>query len=377
MSCIGQTSNTCKPDPPREWSRFENPCTYVPPQTVDPNSLIYVPLLGKNVTVAEAAYLVEIYKKGNVLQYKANSSNITKQQRYAQIARGMWTNRTTTWATQSETYSNPNTQSLRRINYTTIPLNPGTTGNSQTLCPPLPVTPQYNVVPVTITPENVVPSPNPDPPPPIIPLPEEPPSGQSDKVMPPYEEPVAPPPVIVIPDGGTLICSQVENICTGDIIRQLSGIVECTPTTASDVPGEPQLLCWNEGDETYYPRQRLTYGTSGDKWPVNNKLWGTNLCQTGPPPPPVSPVIPFDVVIITASPGNNNLYLDWNANNGGSEIITFTFIIERVGDISVPFDVVIDDNPPPVPENNSIILDWSANDGSDTIDYFTFDISGP
>ena len=367
MSCLGKTSNNCKPDPPRQWSRFENQCAYVLPTDANTNSLVYVPLLKKSVTIAEAAYLIQVYKKGNVLQYKGNSSNLTIQQRYAQIARGMWTNRTTTWATQSDTYSNPNTQSLKRVNYEVIPLNPGSTGGSQTFCLPVPVTPQYNVLPTTITPENVVPSPNPDPPPPIIPPPEEPPAGESSTVMPPYEEPPAAEPVVVIPDGGSLVCSQIEDICTGTIIKELSGIVECTPTTAADVPGESQLLCWNDGDETYYPRQKLTYGTSGNKWPVNNKLFGTNVCQTGPP------VIPFDVVIITANPANNNLNLDWNANNGGSEIITFTFIIERVGDLSVPFDVVIITA---TPANNNLNLAWSANNGGVPIDNFTFTITG-
>lgn len=317
MSCLGNgTSNNCIPNPPREWNRFENQCAYVLPTDANPNSLIYVPLINKTVTIAEAAYLVQVYKKGNVLQYKGNSSNLTKQQRYAQIARGMWTNRTTTWATQSETYSNPNTQSLRRINYATIPLNPGATGNNQTLCLPLPVTPQYNVLPdtATVTPGTEEP--------PIIPPPEEPPAGESGKVMPPYEEPVVPDQVLVIPDGGTLICSQIENICNGDIIKELSGIVECTPTTAADVPGESQLLCWNDGDETYYPRQKLTYGTSGDKWPVNNKLWGTNLCETAPI------TAPFDVVVLKVIAANDVLSLAWSVNDGGVVITDFTIIIQ-------------------------------------------------
>ena len=271
MSCEGKN---CKPNPPRQWNRFENQCAYILPTDADPNSLIYVPLLNKSVTLAEYNYLIQNYKKGNILQYKANSSNLTKQQRYSQIARGMWTNRTTTWATQSDTYSNPNTQSLRRINYDTIPLDPQATGNNQTLCLPLPVTPQYDLLPIIakVNPDTQTP--------PIVPPPKQAPAGESAKVMPPYEEPAVPDPVLVIPDGGTLICSQIENICNGDIVKELSGTVECTPTTAADVPGEPQLLCWNDGDETYYPRQKLTYGTVGDKWPVNNKLFGKNECQT-------------------------------------------------------------------------------------------------
>jgi hypothetical protein len=61
-------------------------------------------------------YLLDAYKKGNVLQYKKNSSNLTKNQRYAQIAKGAWTNRTKTWASQTETTSSPNTSWLKNVN---------------------------------------------------------------------------------------------------------------------------------------------------------------------------------------------------------------------------------------------------------------------
>ena len=367
MSTLGNViNNTCRPVPPREWNRFENLCAYFLPDDANPNPVVYIPLLRKNVTSAEAAYLFQIYKKGNVLQYKSNSANLTNQQRYAQIAKGMWTNRTTTWATQSDTYSNPNTQSLKRLNYVTIPLNAGDTGSSETLCPPLPVTPQYNVLPDTATTTPGTEEP------PIIPPPEEPPAGETGTVMPPYAAPAEPEPIVVVPDGGNLLCNQVEDICSGTIVKELSGITECTPSSASNVPGEEILLCWNDGDQTYYPRQRLTYGTSGDKWPVNNKVWGTNLCQTAPVPPNV----PFDLVLITASPGNNLLYLVWNANNAGSEIITFTFIIERVGDLSEPIIVTFTTNSPQ-PFNNLLGLLWSANNGGDPIDNFTFTVDGP
>ena len=46
----------------------------------------------------------------------------------------------------------------------------------------------------------------------------------------------------------------------------------CNPTSASDVPGPITELCYNDGQQTYYPKTKLTYGTSGNKWPVNSKI---------------------------------------------------------------------------------------------------------
>ena len=146
MSCLDPSYN---PNPPRLWTRFENSCIF------DTTS---VPNYG-----ADTNKLAMLYK-GNILQYKKNSSNITKAQRYGQIARGMWTNRTTTWATQSQIYTD--------------------TGNT--------------------------------------------------------------------------------------MINMLTN--RCNPTSASDVPGPITELCYNDGQQTYYPKTKLTYGTSGNKWPVNSKI---------------------------------------------------------------------------------------------------------
>ena len=101
MSCLGPYY---LPIPPREWSRVQNQCTYF---TGEPPKTINVPLLGSTVPFPLLYYQVALINKGNVLQYKKNSSNLTNAQRYSQIAKGMWTNRNTTWATQSDKYSNP------------------------------------------------------------------------------------------------------------------------------------------------------------------------------------------------------------------------------------------------------------------------------
>lgn len=53
--------------------------------------------------------------KAEVLQYKANSSNLTKKQRYSKIMNRRWSTRPTVFATQSLTYTNPNTHSFLRM----------------------------------------------------------------------------------------------------------------------------------------------------------------------------------------------------------------------------------------------------------------------
>ena len=80
MSCLGVNYN---PTVTRTWSRFENVCS-----NDDPDNM---------------------KQKANILQYKNNSSNITKNQRYSQIAQGNWSERKTSWATQTQTYTDPNT----------------------------------------------------------------------------------------------------------------------------------------------------------------------------------------------------------------------------------------------------------------------------
>lgn len=246
MSCLGPNYN---PIPPREWSRFENPCAYEENKLPIPFDRIYE---------------VMMQRKGNVLQYKINSANITKQQRYAQIARGMWVNRTTTWATQTQQYSNPNTNSLRRNNYKNV----DATTLTPTLLPltcTLPVVPQNDSLPI-VNPNQQNPASTPIVPPPV------PPSPGSNTA--PLLPPLLPVPIkkpIVIPDGGTLQCNISENICTGEIYK-ITENQTCFPTTDSDVPGPVINLCYNDALPTYYPRTRLTYSAGGNKFPQGAKL---------------------------------------------------------------------------------------------------------
>lgn len=216
QGCLGPNYN---PVPPRVWSRVQTPCVYPQPGYADSN-MVYVPInvytgdttTGLTMTSAEyTTYYQPMVAKGNILQYKANSSNLTKNQRYAKIARGQWTNRTKTWATQSQTYTNPNTTSLARVGGVPIPTPTGYQS------------PWGCTTPATIT------------------------------------------------DGGNLIGTTTVNPCTGDVIAQTTNQT-CSLSTDCDVPGVPTALCWNDKIQTWYPRQRLTMPTSGNKFPVGYKF---------------------------------------------------------------------------------------------------------
>jgi hypothetical protein len=193
MSCLGPNYN---PVPPRAWSRVENRCAF------DEN----VPL---------NTNLNQILKKGNILQYKKNSSNLTQKQRYSQIAKGKWTNRTTTWASQTQTTSNPNTLNLQQIDYDVIPIPENLQRPNEYGC--------INTF---------------------------------------------------IKDGGILVGNTYVNPCTDEVIKK-TYVQQCYPSTCSDVPGTPVLLCWKGSLQTWYPKstigQKMT--NSGDKWPINYKLF--------------------------------------------------------------------------------------------------------
>jgi hypothetical protein len=195
MSCLGPGYN---PVPPRAWSRVQNACS-----TIDVN-------FNSTNFKKELTTLSQI-NKGNVLQYKKNSSSLTKNQRYSQIAKGMWINRTKSWATQSQIYTNPNMTSLKRINFIEIPL----------------------------------------------------PSDKKD----PFNCSN-----LTFKEGGTLLCNQIVNPCTNEVI-QITQNKLCNPTSDSNVPGPIIPLCWDNRIQTWYPKQRLVMTNSTNKWPVNYKLF--------------------------------------------------------------------------------------------------------
>jgi len=219
-------SNNYLPIPPRAWSRVDSRCTY--DTSVNDNSSGYDPFIFHRLAQLN---------KGNVLQYKKNSTQLTKNQRYSQIAKGLWTNRTKTWATQSDTYTNPNTTSLKRVGYIRYPKNDITPGSPANLAGP------YVPVSALTDPFNC--------------------------------------PNFTFKDGGTLICSTYENPCTGEIIERTFQ-PNYYPTSDSDVPGPIRYLYWDPRLQTWYPRQRLTMNNSTNKWPYNYKLFQSAIHPNAP-----------------------------------------------------------------------------------------------
>ena len=241
------------PIPPRVWSRVQNPCTYVVPD--NSYNSIYIPLINETTTLAQANYLEKVQYKGNILQYKGNSSRITKNQKYSQISKGLWANRTKVYATQTQTYTNPNTIGLARVNYTNIPFPNQIVGSPNNISGPF----QYGI-------------PNPF-------------DCSTNTIQ----------------DGGSLICNAYANPCTGQIIQTVSQ-QQCFPTYCSDVPGQIMDLCWNPALQTFFPRRRFTMSNSLNKWPQGYKGFQ-------------SAITPIAPVLLTATNNLNAVTLNWSYSN--------------------------------------------------------------
>jgi len=247
------------------------------------DQFVQVPYTGEIIPSAQLGPMLAMINKGNVLQYKKNSSNLTKLQRYSQIAKGQWTNRTKTWATQSTRgYTNPNNLSLIRSGGENVTLAGVPTALPVT-CPFPPIN-NNNVLPSTGGGGTSQP---PLPPPPPTP------SDGGGTVIPII--PIFPILPIVIQDFGNLICGTYENLCTGEIFEPIK-LDNCHPTTDSDVPGPIESLCWNDGNPTFYPRQRYIMTNSTNKWPVNAVLGSAVKPST-----PILIAILIDCNIITLS----------------------------------------------------------------------------
>ena len=290
------------PFPPRAWSRVQNSCSVT--TNIENNGYVKLPYSTQLVPASSLDYHLAMLNKGNVLQYKANSSNLTKKQKYSLIAQGKWVNRNTTWATQNTRgYTNPNTTDLKRINAFNIAINPvsntiiGTTTEPITCITPIkPVYPNLPPQPggSSLNPEII-------PPPPTIPT-------NNDTVIPvvPIVPPTQP---IVIPDGGNLICSIQENPCTGQTVNHLSQQVY-NLTSDSDVPGKIEPLYWNDGTPTWYPRQRYFMTNSDNKWPEGYKGFVSSV-KIVPP------------VITDATAEANIVTLKWVQNETCIPVTTF------------------------------------------------------
>ncbi len=236
------------PIPPRVWSRVQDRCTYVDSSNNAYYQSVFIPLPAIPFTqqpmpLAEANYQNKLLYKGNILQYKGNSSQLTKKQKYTQLAKGFGPSRTKVFATQTQTYTNPNTTGLQRVNYTTYPFPNTLVGKPNNISGPF----QY-----------AVPNPNgclnPD--------------GT---------------PSTALQDGGSLVCGTLANPCTNDLIKANNGSAAiCNPASASDVPGT-SFLCWNRRVQTWFPRQRYVMPNSGTKWPEGYK----GLVSAVVPEPPI------------------------------------------------------------------------------------------
>jgi hypothetical protein len=54
---------------------------------------------------------------------------------------------------------------------------------------------------------------------------------------------------IIVQDGGNLLCNVIENPCTS-YTKVTKADQLCNPTTDSNVPGNIEYLCWNNGLQT-------------------------------------------------------------------------------------------------------------------------------
>jgi len=279
MSCLGPNYN---PIPTREWYRFENVCVHNNNNSFNNNNNNSFTNNNNNSIIwGGKIYPLSNLKKGNVLQYKKNSANITKQQRYAQIVKGKWTNRTKTWGTQTVTYTNPNVGSLKRICYNKIITNKGNEANASSCInsyqpTDLPLTcnkyikPSFHSLPINkkvsnksmqnmplnknnninIFPKTIVTANNNN-------------NNNNNNNKTKNE---------VIPNGGILLYNISENICTGQIYS-ITEPQTCFPSTDSNIPGPPVYLCYNSNLPTYYPRQRVSFSAGGNKWPEGEKAF--------------------------------------------------------------------------------------------------------
>jgi hypothetical protein len=197
MSCLGPNYN---PNPPREWSRYKPRCL-----NNDDNAQMYI--------------------KANILQYKKNSSQLTKKQKYASLAQRKFTS----WASQSSQSSFPNIKFLKRENqsYIVAPQSRNIIDSNNITSYELQdcIKNKINLPPIVDTPGV---------------------------------------PIYLIPNGGRLICNTIENPCTGALLQKQANNI-CYPTTSSDVPGQIKLLCWSGILPTFFPKVRRTYKTGDNK----------------------------------------------------------------------------------------------------------------
>ena len=265
------------PIPAKVWSRVQSSITIENDITNETNT-VYVPLTKKTVSLAVADYEKQMLYKGNVLQYKGNNASFTKNQYYSKLCKGMGPNRTKTFATQTTTYSNPNTKNLLRVNYTSVAFPNEMIGQPNNISGPF----QYNV-------------PNP--------------FGCSNNT---------------VTDGGNLIGGTYANPCTNQIIKNASPQQNCYPTYCSDVPGKIQPLCWNPKSSTWFSKKR-NINNSANKWPQGYKSFVSANKNTPP-------------TLVIENTTNTTITLSWTSvSNNCLPISSYNIYQNGILLISVPY----------------------------------------
>ena len=98
------------PDPPHVWTREIPACPDI--SGVGANDQ---PLSSNGYNLSEK-------RKAVIFQYKNNNINMSSKQLYSRLARGIGRQRGSTFATQSDSYTNANTKNLQNVNVNTGPL---------------------------------------------------------------------------------------------------------------------------------------------------------------------------------------------------------------------------------------------------------------
>jgi hypothetical protein len=182
--------------------------------------------------------LIKQQYKGNVLQYKGNSSNYSKNTIYSKIIQGTWSNRKRCYASQQVKYTNPNTNFFAQSGNSNILLN-GNPTNYPVKCPPYSNLVYYN-------------------------------SNQR-----------ANPNVGVISNGGVFLYNQQVQPCSGYVKNNLPSNY-CFSTSCSNVPGKEMLLCYKSTTNPYYPKPRRVMTDVGGKFPINYKPLPCNSANATP-----------------------------------------------------------------------------------------------
>ena len=268
---LSQKTGGYNPIPPRVWSRVQADCVYTDPSSSYESA--YIPLTNQTVSLAQADYEAKQFYKGNILQYKGNSAQLTKKQKYTQLARCAGPSRTKVFATQSlRGYTNPNTRAMKRVGYITYPYPNEIVAAPNNISGPF----AYN-----------------------IPSPFDCANGNS------------------IQDGGTLVCGSLANPCSGEVYKEgPQNATLCFPASASNVPGS-SYLCWNNKIQTWNPRQRYFMNNSTSKWPEGYKGFTSAVHLYSP----LLTLLNFsgETATITWTYNSNNclaaseysIYLDW------------------------------------------------------------------